>query len=205
MSRTLLKIEDEVIEVAGEDELEARSLSQEEQFEAVVLDNDFNKMFANDLNKIAEQSYSELLNTLKNDIKGTVLKCLGFEKNSWGDEWRVDHCNNRMSVVSEHISEHVKKTVKSEIDDFMLKEAPKVLKEARKVLAKEFKERYLREVRYQASQEASIAAKIFLKEMMESEVKRFSKEAATNAKAKLLGRKVKSSDSYNDEDEDSTS
>ena len=55
----------------------------------------------------AQKTLSE---TLEANIKNTVLSTLGFEKDSWKDNggWKIDHCNGRMSIVSDLISKKIK-------------------------------------------------------------------------------------------------
>jgi hypothetical protein len=57
------------------------------------------------LQKEIQEAVDETYKSFKSSIKDTILKSLGFEKDRWGGQkWEVDHCNGRMSSVTENIS-----------------------------------------------------------------------------------------------------
>jgi len=57
------------------------------------------------MQKEIQEAVNETYKSFKSSIKDTVLKSLGFEKDRWGSgKWEVDHCNGRMSTVTENIS-----------------------------------------------------------------------------------------------------
>lgn len=68
----------------------------------------------NIMQKIIDQAREELMTKLKSGIKETVLASLGFEKDSWhGRGFKVDHCNGRMSTVTQLISKELEKELLS--------------------------------------------------------------------------------------------
>lgn len=79
----------------------------DEEFEGIaLLDEKSGEIGANFLNDTINRVKGELEQQLRMGLKQTVLACLGFEKDSYGNErgFKVDHCNGRMSEVSKHIA-----------------------------------------------------------------------------------------------------
>ena len=76
----------------------------DEEFEHAVVGTEAD-LGDNFLQSIINEAKEEMVKHLKAGLKETVLACLGFEKTTWGGQngFRVDHCNNRMSEVGNHI------------------------------------------------------------------------------------------------------
>lgn len=56
---------------------------------------------------------------LTNQVNSIIRKVCGFEKDGWNKQWRVDHCNGRMSMLSELISTHARDMFSQWIDENM--------------------------------------------------------------------------------------
>lgn len=56
------------------------------------------------LQKEIQATVDETYKSFKDGMKEAVLNSLGFERDWGGTKWKVDHCNGRMSTVTEHIS-----------------------------------------------------------------------------------------------------
>lgn len=81
--------------------------------EASVLDQDNLKASDQSMfQEVLDEARNEILTMLKTGIKQTVLACLGFEKDIRGDGFRVDHCNGRMSKVTELVRVEVQDILK---------------------------------------------------------------------------------------------
>lgn len=116
-----------------------------EEMERVVL-SDVEEINVSLFQGIIDKARDELKTSLERNIKGTVLNALGFEKSSYGNGWNVDHCNGRMSAVTNIISEELKKRI-FEIEigkDFALTEDEK--RQLHDSMKKDFKRAYQRKI-----------------------------------------------------------
>lgn len=169
-----------VIEVAGkkyemkpqeDGTLIAIPITDETLFEVEVLEEGFANALKTDINRVTREAYDELCNSFKRDIKGVILKQLGFDRN-YDDQWRIDHCNGRMSVVTEHLSHKVKEMFKTEVDAIIEEIMPQIKKEARTAVYTELKEAYQREARECARNLARTEAKEFVTELLKSKMEK---------------------------------
>jgi len=79
------------------------------QFEYIaLLDKPEANIEDNFLQDIIDSAQEELEKSLKGHIKKTALKMLGLEEEYHGKGFKVDHCNNRMGEVAQHLSVTVK-------------------------------------------------------------------------------------------------
>lgn len=133
----------------------------------------------NVMQKVIDEARGELMKTLKTGIKQTVLGCLGFEKNSWGETgFKVDHCNGRMSTVTELISRELKEEllkVKLDVNFILTEEERSKLKEA---IRKDYAERYMQEVKHQSWSLLSGMAKEDIKQVCDELIGSKKKEIA---------------------------
>ncbi len=70
------------------------------------------------LARFTEASLTSMIDTLlQAQIEQLSLSILGLEKDTWSKNWKVDHCNGRMSALTELISFRVKDLVSSLIEE----------------------------------------------------------------------------------------
>ena len=121
MDKRFVKLGDKyyVVELQGEKGLILTPATDkdifDEQFEsAALLDVDANDI-GNDnfIQQVIDSTKGEMTQALKRGLKKTVLGCLGFSERSFGGGgFEVDHCNSRMSEVSNHITVTLKQVLK---------------------------------------------------------------------------------------------
>ena len=76
------------------------------------------KAAAKYISKITEASLTSILDTLlKHQIEEFSLKALGLERESFSGKWKIDHCNARMSKLTELIDEEVVTMISSLIQE----------------------------------------------------------------------------------------
>ena len=83
------------------------SAVSENEFTTVATEEAFglsNSGISKRLQKEIQDTVDETYKSFKNGMKEAVLSSLGFDRDWGGAKWRVDHCNGRMSAVTEHIS-----------------------------------------------------------------------------------------------------
>jgi hypothetical protein len=198
--RTLLKLDDQLFEVVSGSEkldrsgastsgIQMKRLDDDDTFNAAVLEDGFEKMLNNDFNRLANEAYSDICKSLKNGLRKTAMNALGFESD-YGQGWRVDHCNGRISVVSEHISSNVKRLLIEEFDKLFAAERESILQEARPVVLKEFRTKFLEHCRYEIRSVATRAATTFLENLVQEQMEELKEEATLQAKAALMGIKL---------------
>jgi 2C-methyl-D-erythritol 2,4-cyclodiphosphate synthase len=191
-NRTLVKLDDTIIEIKeGKKGLEATRLSDEDLCEVSLLDEGVGKMIENDINKLANEAYTELQDNFKTVLKSNVLKVVGFENNWHNNGWEVDHCNGRASYLTEFMSNKVKSMFAEEFDKLLQPEIEKMIKPLKAALVKEFKEVFNYQVKSQMRESAQVAAADFLANVMQNEVKKFQRKALEKAELAFLGRKSK--------------
>jgi hypothetical protein len=93
----------------------------DEQFEhAALLGGDANDI-GNDnfLQQVIDSTKGEMVKALKQGLKKTVLSCLGFSERNWGGQvgFEVDHCNSRMSEVTNHITVTLKQILRNATEE----------------------------------------------------------------------------------------
>jgi hypothetical protein len=113
--------------------------------ESIIL-KDKNDLDVSVFQDVVDKARENLRSALKNNIEETVLQSLGFSK-KWGDKWEVDHCNGRMSIVTDLISKEIKQSILDEQAKPTFTISDKVRDELRTSMHKDFKELYLREAR----------------------------------------------------------
>lgn len=62
---------------------------------------------------------AELPTLVHRRLEGAVAKVLGFD-NGWG-EWKIDHCNGRMSTMSDFIGSKAREAAKAAVDSIDFK------------------------------------------------------------------------------------
>lgn len=105
--------------------------------------------FNSKLAKTIEEAESELLSVLKQNLKENVLALMGFEKDSWGRQkggWKIDHCNGRMSHVSDYVAVKAREILNTFDPNDFLKD-PEFIEGIQRELRTEFKEQYRRQLR----------------------------------------------------------
>jgi hypothetical protein len=190
-NRTLVKLDDKIIEITnGKKGLQARALTDAEVFETSVLDEGLEQFLENDMNRFANEAYEELKANFKNTLKANVLKVVGFENRWGGSGWEVDHCNGRQSLLTDYISSKVKKMFTDEFDKILQPEIEKALEPVKKSLIADFKSTFDREVHYKMREEANTAARVFVQEMLSTQIQKHQKKAIKQAEIAFLGREA---------------
>lgn len=77
------------------------------QADLILLDGDPEEVLNNVYNSTVNTAYSDIKKEWEKDLKKNVMKLLGFS-DTWG-KWEIDHCNGRMSEMSDLINQEVKK------------------------------------------------------------------------------------------------
>lgn len=99
------------------------------------------------IEKILSESTSKFIEDLpslvRTRLEQSIAGMLGFEKNSWGGEWKVDHCNGRMSVISEMVGQKARAAVATAMNEIDFKVTPEI----KKAIKEEFSEQFRREMR----------------------------------------------------------
>lgn len=70
----------------------------------------------------------ELPRTIQTRLEQAVAKMIGFEKDTWNHEWKVDHCNGRMSVISDLIGKKAKQAAVAAADQLNFVVTPEIQK-----------------------------------------------------------------------------
>ncbi len=129
------------------------------------------------LQEVVDSARTSLKQTLEKNLKGTTLKLLGFSQ-SWSaeDRWEVDHCNGRISILSEMLSEEVKDRIFNiDIKKDWSGLTDKEVKELQSATHRDFKEAYNRKVRDLVYKEAGALAtehvNAVMKECLQDKVK----------------------------------
>jgi len=194
-SRTLIKLDDKLIEITkGAKGLQAKELTDDEVLEVSLLDEGVEKLIQNDINRLTNEAYAELQQGFKDTLKQNVLRLAGFE-GRWGNGYEVDHCNGRQSMMSQYLSSKVQQMITSEID-LMITPADLVplLKETKKGLLKDIKDRFGHYVRDEIYKQTQLAAKEFVADSLKKSMTKFQKEAIEKAETAFLGRNARNED-----------
>lgn len=187
--KNVIKLDEQYFEITEDENghLHGKPLNNDGLFEVSVFEEGIEKLLDNDMAKLAKEAYEEIKKSFKSNLKKTVLKTLGFE-NDYGEGWKVDHCNGRMSEVTNYLSQKVKSMFHSEVDPVIADMMPTLMKDVQKEIKKEFKELFLRETRNEARRRAKIAAQGFLEQLMTKEVQKLQKKAIAEIESSFLGR-----------------
>lgn len=72
-----------------------------------------------ELRKVVEDTTAEFITQLPqliyDKLEQSVAGMLGFSRDSWKNNWQIDHCNGRMGEVSVYISDHAKSVAKEAV------------------------------------------------------------------------------------------
>jgi len=121
------------------------------------------------IGKALREVLKEIPNQVKRGMSGTVARALGFE-NRWGG-WEVDHCNGRMSVVSELISSaaqtKVREAVMEASKEFTISKTLKkaIMSDMKNVFNRAFRNTLGEEIEKLARQKAQEMAKQLMSDM----------------------------------------
>jgi hypothetical protein len=190
-NRTLVKLDDKIIEIKnGKKGLTATQLTEDDMFEVSLLDEGFDKLLENDVNKLANEAYTELQQSFKDNLKCNALKIIGFNKDRWHDaKWEVDHCNGRTSAITELMTSKVRAMFAQSFDAMIQPEIDAMTKPLKAAALKEFKDTFTYQVKNQMREQATKAAAEFLEQVMKKEVTKFQRKAIEKAEIAFLGRK----------------
>lgn len=113
---------------------------------------------------------------IRERLEASAAKVLGFDKDSFGGGWRVDHCNGRSSVISGYVSSRVKKIVHKIMDEVLTEEEiRKILEEtkdatvehAKEEARRAYKEAMMNAIRSRAEEKAMEDANAIFNELDE--------------------------------------
>jgi len=100
---------------------------------------------------------------IKRNLENITASIAGFERR-YGDEWTVDHCNGRQSMISQYLKESVEKTLDKNIGqigkNFKLTVAQK------KLLKREFNSTIMRDLSYAVRKQAEETAEKIAKDLV---------------------------------------
>lgn len=186
--RTLVKLDDKLIEIKKTKKgLVATELNDDETFQASLLEDGLDELVKNDLNKLANEAYSELRAGFKSTLKANVLRIAGFE-DRWGNGYEIDHCNGRMSMMTEYLSKRVQDTIKQEIDTLISQQdLADLLKDTKKGLLREAKEIFFRQARDQMRAQVAETTQQFIKDEVERFLTKNQQKLMKEASAKFFG------------------
>ena len=194
-SRTLIKLDDKVIEIVeGKKGLKAKYLTDEEAFDVNVFEAPIEELVQNDINRLTNEAYKELQESFKNTLKTNVLKIVGFD-NRWHNNWEVDHCNGRSSILTEFIGTKVKEMFHEEFNNMSQDDVQKSLEPVKKTFIAEFQKVFEREVRSQAREAAYKEVQAFVKQLAAQQVQKYQKDLIKGVELSFLGRTAKPEDS----------
>lgn len=190
-THTLVKLDDKIVEIVqGPKGLKARFLSDDELFNVNVFDRPIEQLLENDINKITNEAYEELKKSFKTTLKQNVLKVVGF-KNRWDENWEVDHCNGRTSIITDYMSESVKQMFREEFQKLNQADIQLLIQPLKKIILKEFKEGFEREVRMRVRDSARTEAETFVKKLTSQQIQKYQKELTKKVETSFLGRLAK--------------
>lgn len=104
---------------------------------------------------------------LDNGVNDIVLSLLGFEKNSWNGEWRIDHCNGRsgQSVIGDYLRTNAEASVRKWLDN--IGELPELPKATKKEVMNEYLSEYRRYLAVRLRELANERARTEAKRMID--------------------------------------
>lgn len=195
-NRTLIKLDDKVVQITqGKKGLEVKELTDNEALEVSLLDEGVESLIQNDINKLTNEAYAELKQGFKRTLQTNVLKIAGFD-NQWGNGFEVDHCNGRQSVITEYLSDKMKKMITHEMDALITQEdLNKILKDTKKSLLKSVEEQFRRVAQEEAYKQVREEAKDFIASAVKKSITKYQKQAIEKAEVAFLGRTARPTDS----------
>lgn len=193
--KSFIKLDNKIIVITeGVKGLKAEYLSDEEAFDLHVFDVPVEELLKNDINEATNDAYSELKRTFKETLKKNVLRIVGFDQR-WQNEWEIDHCNGRSSVVTEYIASKVKEMFTAEFNSITQEEINQLLKPVKKTLLKEIKDCFEREAKSKIRENIYQEAQTFVKKTIEQQVQKYQKSLTKQVEKQFFGTYPKSEDS----------
>jgi len=194
-SRTLIKLDDKVIEIVESKKgLKAKYLTDEEAFDVNVFEAPVEELVQNDINRLTNEAYKELQESFKNTLKANVLKIVGFDNRWPNNNWEVDHCNGRSSLLTEFIGAKVKEMFHEEFNNMSQDDVQKLLEPVKTTFVAEFKKVFEREVRSQAREAAYKEVQAFVKQLAAQQIQKYQKDLIKGVELSFLGRTAKPED-----------
>jgi len=138
MSEIILKNGDEEVVFSKDDKGKFRQMPIDQILEKTLItgENVNNSV----LGVLIQESMDELKNDIKRSIRVVMLQAIGFQKDSFGGHFTVDHCNGRMSAISDYLSQYTKDFVKKEIENYIKENESNIKGILHKGLAKEIEQ-----------------------------------------------------------------
>ncbi len=193
-SRTLIRLDDKIVEIVeGKKGLKAKYLTDQEVFDVNIFEAPVEELVQNDINRLTNEAYKELQESFKTTLKTNVLKIVGFD-NRWHNNWEVDHCNGRNSLLTEFMSEKVKAMFHEEFNKMTEDDVQKSLEPIKKTFIAEFTKVFEHEVRSQAREAAYKEVQAFVKQLATQQVQKYQKDLIRGVELSFLGRTAKPED-----------
>jgi hypothetical protein len=124
------------------------------------------KRLESTIDQVVGNFIEKLPDLIRNRLETMVAKCLGFEKDSWGSGWKVDHCNGRQTTIGNYVSTRSQQIAAELIGKFEWKPEPGQLEG----LQKEFKEQVERKVRESFWKRADEKAEEIIQQILDKEI-----------------------------------
>jgi len=124
----------------------------------------------NAISKVVDETTADFLDKLpkflQNKLQNCVAKILGFEQDNWRNEWKVDHCNNRISHLTSLLNDRVKTAASLAINkiEFIMND------ELILVLQKEFDNEVKRVLQHKVREIAQGKAIMLLAQLMDDPI-----------------------------------
>lgn len=131
-----------------------------------------------------EEAKQDIEKKFRSNIEQAALKALGFD-NRWGDKWEVDHCNCRVSELTDWIKERARDIIKHLDLEKEMKLTEKEKKQLRKTCRENLYEEVERSVYHYDGPIVQYAQKV-LKEELEAILKEKDFRAKIRAKLKQI-------------------
>ncbi len=137
-----MRFDDQIVEVSlQEGKFVTKVLSKDEMAEAHLL-GEIKDNIATSLQRVLDETREDIKTSFKEQLKANVLKVIGFS-NSWG-KWEVDHCNGRMSTITELVAKEAREFVAKEVANISKVYDDKEIEAIRALVKKEMKDRIAR-------------------------------------------------------------
>lgn len=92
------------------------------------------------LGALIQEAMDDVKMDIKKNIRSVMLKAIGFEVDRWGEgRLDVDHCNGRMSEVSNCISQYTGQFVRNTIEEYIRSHEDSIISTVQKAIAQEIK------------------------------------------------------------------
>lgn len=126
------------------------------------------KLVVEKAGKALKEQLDGLEGYITRNLQKAVARVLGFEHDSWGNEWKVDHCNGRQSVISNGLERLVHKIVDEKLAEIITPELVKqTIEESKSGIICEFRHHFEYAMKDAARKAATIKAEELSKDFVD--------------------------------------